>query len=635
LVEWFNNVFPLILREDSDLTNAVQYARAEPSRPALDGPAVLIKGFAKGDRSGEAKHMAERIRRELAIPTPANEEPSTIAVLVRSRTHLPELVEALRDAGIRYRAVKTDRLADRPLVRDLDALRTALTNLADRTAWLSILRAPWCGLALADLLELCRGDEHSTVSELLRQRGSLLSEHAHLALGRCFPVLEDALTRRGRASLRVLVESTWLRLGGPACLADREQGIRDADAYFALLDAQSSAGMLRDPANFAAKLHDLFAPAATGSGIRVEIMPIHQAKGLEWDVVFLPALERRSRQDNKSLLYWRLRRRGEQEFLLLGPMESQGKNDRKAATIEGYLRDIAGDCSREELKRLLYVAATRARKRLYLSAAVPEGRQPDANCILRLLWDVPGMPEEFAPESLESESQEEKAKPELLLRRLPATFVAPQMPEPLQWNSPPRNSSEDEHRFEWVGDLLPRVGVVAHAFLQRIALEGALHWDAKRVLSSRPAISVALSRAGVVRGELEQGIARVSEALSRTLEDERGRWLLSPHAEHCCELAVSAVIEGSLQHVRVDRTFIEDGTRWLIDYKITEQLGGDPRRFVQMQVEKYRPDMQRYARVLRVFDPRPVRCALYLPLLGEFCPVDVDLPFCAGLPEQS
>jgi ATP-dependent exoDNAse (exonuclease V) beta subunit len=79
-----------------------------------------------------------------------------------------------------------------------------------------------------------------------------------------------------------------------------------------------------------------------------------------------------------------------------------------------------------------------------------------------------------------------------------------------------------------------------------------------------------------------------------------------------------------LQHIRVDRTFIEAGTRWLVDYKITEQLGGDPRRFVQMQVEKYRSDMQRYVRVLRIFDNRPVRCALYLPLLGAFCPVEVE-----------
>jgi ATP-dependent exoDNAse (exonuclease V) beta subunit len=631
LVEWFNRIFPIILREDSDLTNAVQYAGAEPSRPALDGPAVLTKGFAQRDRAGEAKHLAECIRRELAIPTPATEKPATIAVLVRSRTHLPELVEALHTAGIEYRAVKTDRLSDRPLVRDLDALRTALTNLADRTAWLAIVRAPWCGLALADLLELCRGDERSTVRELLRHRRAQLSEHAQLALARCVPVLEDALTRAGRTSPRALVESTWLRLGGPACLTDREQGIRDADAYFALLDVQSSAGTLLDPGHFAEKLHDLFAPADTRGGIRVEIMPIHQAKGLEWDVVFLPALERRSRQDDKRLLYWRLRRRREQEFLLLGPMEASGKKDRKSATIEGYLREIANDCSREELKRLFYVAATRARKRLYLSAAVPESRQPDANSILRLLWDIPGMQQEFAPPAVQESATQtnEKTKPELLLRRLPATFVSPVLPEPLRWNSSQTNSSEEEHRFEWVGDLLPRVGVVAHSFLQRIAQEGATDWDAKRILSARPAISAALSRAGVMRGELEQGIARVSQALSRTLEDDRGRWMLSPHPEHRCELAVSAVIEGRLEHVRVDRTFIEEGTRWLIDYKITEQLGGDSRRFVQMQVDKYRPDLQRYVRVLSVYDLRPVRCALYLPLLGEFCPVDVELP-CAG-----
>jgi ATP-dependent helicase/nuclease subunit A len=626
LVEWFNRIFPLVLREDSDLTNAVRYADAEPSHPALDGLAVQIKGFAKTDRAAEARHLAERIRRELEIPTPANEKPSTIAVLVRSRTHLPELVEALRAAGIDYRAVKTDRLSARPLVRDLEALRSALTNLADRTAWLAILRAPWCGLALADLLELCRGDERSTVRELLHQRGRQLSKQARAALARCLPVLEDALAQRGRGSLRAVVESTWLRLGGPACLADRQQGIRDTDAYLALLDEQSSAGMVRDPENFARKLHDLFAPADTRSNIRVEIMPIHQAKGLEWDVVFLPALERRPRQDDKSLLYWRLRHRGEQEFLLLGPMEAPGKKDRKSATIEGYLRDIASECSREELKRLFYVAATRARKRLYLSAVVPDGGLPDANSVLRLLWDVPGMQQEFAPEQKESDGQdEEKSRPQLLLRRLPAIFVTPLLPEPLQWSPAPRSASEEEHRFEWVGDLLPRVGVVAHSFLQRIALEGPSLWDAERLTSARQAISAALLRAGVMRGELEQGVARVSEALSRTLNDERGRWLLSPHAEHRCELAVSAVIEGRLQHVRVDRTFIEDGTRWLIDYKITEQLGGDSRRFVQMQVEKYRPDMQRYVRVLRIFDTRPVRCALYFPLLGEFCPVEIEL----------
>jgi len=628
LVEWFNRVFPLILREDSDLTNAVQYAEAESSRPVLDGPAVQIRGFADGAREEEAKHLAECIRRELAIPTPADENPSTLAVLVRSRTHLPHLVEAFRSAGIEYRAVKTDRLSERPLIRDLEALRTALADLADRTAWLAVLRAPWCGLALADLLELCRGDERSTVRELLRQRSSMLSDHAQTALARCVPVLEDALSRQGRGSVRALVESTWLRLGGPVCVTDRAQGIRDAETYFALLDAESSAGMVRDPENFARKLDDLFAPADTRSGIRVEIMPIHQAKGLEWDVVFLPALERCTRQDEKSLLYWRLRRRGEDEFLLLGPMEAAGNSDRKAATIEGYLRDIASECSLEELKRLFYVAATRARKRLYLSAALSASGQPKTGSILRLLWDVPGMQQEFAPaESLEVSAsvahQKEKTPSELLLRRLPLTFVPPQAPEPLQWSCSHRRGEEGQHSFDWAGELARHVGVVAHSFLQRIALEGLSNWDARRVAAARPAIVASLLRSGVEHGRLEEGTVRVTEALCKTLEDERGRWLLSPQAEHRCELKVSAVIEGEMQHVRIDRTFIEDGTRWVIDYKTSPQEGGNLERFLRMQVEKYRPDMQRYVRVLGMFDPRPIRCALYFPLLGRLCPIEV------------
>lgn len=632
LVEWFNTIFPLILREESDLTNAVRYGKpAEPSRPALDGAPVLIKGFAAGDRVAEARHLAQCVRRELDAPTADGAEPSSIVVLVRSRAHLPELVAALREQQIRYRAVKTDRLADRSLVRDLEALRVALNDLADRTAWLSVLRAPWCGLALADLLELCRGDERSTIRGLLREREPRLSAQARAALARVLPVLDDALDRCGRIAPRELVESTWLRLGGPACLStdECEQGARDAEAYFNLLDAQSSAGSVRDPESFANKLHDLYAPADTDPSIRVEIMPIHQAKGLEWDVVFLPALERRSRQDDKSLLYWRLRHRGAEELLLLGPMEAAGKRaDRKAASIESYMRNLATGCAQEELKRLFYVAATRARQRLYLSASVPETK-PVSNSFLRLLWDVPGMAEAFAPPAVEENAEQETpaptppAAPELLLRRLPATYAAPLLPEPLRWSTPTREAADEEHRFEWVGDLLPRVGVVAHSFLQRIAQDGPEHWTPERVQLARPAIAAALLGAGVTSSDLEQGIARVNLALANTLADERGRWLLSSHPEHRCEFAVSALIDGRLEHVRVDRTFIADGVRWLIDYKITERQGGDPSRFVEMQVEKYLPDMQRYVRVLRAFDPRPVRCALYLPLLGAFCPVEL------------
>ncbi len=65
-------------------------------------------------------------------------------------------------------------------------------------------------------------------------------------------------------------------------------------------------------------------------------------------------------------------------------------------------------------------------------------------------------------------------------------------------------------------------------------------------------------------------------------------------------------MDGRIERIRLDRTFVEDGTRWVVDYKITGREGGDPESFLRLQEEKYRPDMQRYQRVLRQWDV--VRC---------------------------
>ena len=72
-------------------------------------------------------------------------------MLVRARAHLDALLPALRAAGIPFAAVELDALAERQAVLDLASLTHALVQPADRLAWLAVLRAPWCGLALPDL----------------------------------------------------------------------------------------------------------------------------------------------------------------------------------------------------------------------------------------------------------------------------------------------------------------------------------------------------------------------------------------------------------------------------------------------------------------------------------------------------
>ena len=69
----------------------------------------------------------------------------------------------LRANHLPYRAIEIDELGFRPIIQDLFALTKALLHPADRTAWFSILRAPWCGLTLNDLQILAQTENDSTI----------------------------------------------------------------------------------------------------------------------------------------------------------------------------------------------------------------------------------------------------------------------------------------------------------------------------------------------------------------------------------------------------------------------------------------------------------------------------------------
>jgi ATP-dependent exoDNAse (exonuclease V) beta subunit len=79
----------------------------------------------------------------------------------------------------------------------------------------------------------------------------------------------------------------------------------------------------------------------------------------------------------------------------------------------------------------------------------------------------------------------------------------------------------------------------------------------------------------------------------------------------------------------LDRTFVEDGTRWIIDYKISSHGGGDLEGFLINEAERYRDQLRRYKSAVAVTETRPIRTALYFPLLDRFCEVSI-----APAPEQ-
>ncbi|HUO61423.1 MAG TPA: 3'-5' exonuclease, partial [Candidatus Acidoferrales bacterium] len=580
--------------------------------------AMRACSFPPGEHDAEAEHIATCIGEELQ-----RDSACTISVLVRARTHLPAILAALRSHDIQFRAVDIDPLSEVQAVRDLESIRRALMHPADRVAWLAVLRAPWCGLTFADLWKLCCGDAVSTVRELLRARMPELSIDGQQRALRVIDVFNWAEQHRGRMPFYEWLRATWVQLGGMASLpADDEVALGAVQAYFDLLRKFESQGAAPDGPEFEAQLMLLYAPPNTAPDIRVEVMTIHKAKGLEWDVVFLPGLGRKPNGGNRQLLHWRERELNGEENVLLAPVDPAGEKS-KHPSLAKYLSTLEKEAGREETKRLLYVAATRARKRLYLTTCAPDTPQPHKDSLLAPLWNVPGIREQFEQINITAQSCES----EHVWRRLPAEWKLPVPPDPLHWEHARVPHTEGAHTYEWVGDLLPKIGTVVHAVLQQIAREGIQKWSAERISESRSLIVAALLAEGVSAAELDHSVLRAQNALERTLSDERGRWLLQLHEQAACELALTGTGNGETRSIKIDRTFIEDGVRWIVDYKTADREGAGREQFVAIQVEKYRGDLERYAKLMRHFDPRhEIRCALYFPLLQHFelVPITVE-----------
>ena len=248
-----------------------------------------------------------------------------IAVLVRARTHLELIARRLRKAEIPFRAVEIEQLSERQEVKDLTALTRALLHPMDRIAWLTVLRAPWCGLTLRDLHTLGGSDikdySQPAMLTLLRERTPLLSEDGQRRAARVLAVLEDALRGKHRqVSLARWVERTWVTLGGRACV-DRA-GYANVHAFFAMLEqlGPEAAGLEEQIAELCAQPD----PAAS-ERCGVQLMTIHKAKGLGFDVVIVPGLGRATRTESQPLLRWL------EQTRLVGPAEQEEQRVRSCS----------------------------------------------------------------------------------------------------------------------------------------------------------------------------------------------------------------------------------------------------------------------------------------------------------------
>ena len=307
------------------------------------------------------------------------------------------------------------------------------------------------------------------------------------------------------------------------------------------------------------------------------------------------------------------------EHLLVAPMKQKGAVAGEATAYD-YLKKLEAERAAHEAERLLYVAATRAIRSLHLvGVAVPDERKDDglkapaAGSLLKLLW--PGVAQPLFAAALATADDAAPTPagidpasfvpPLVRLREVGLPEVLRQLPEAPR---PADNPLDVEGEAEGLV-LEAAVGTLVHRCLELIVGEGLVAWPAARVDGLLPAWQRWLQGQGHDAAAAAAGAAEAQEAVRRTLASERGRWLLAEHAEGGAEQAWSSRDgEATRQHV-IDRVFVADGCRWIVDYKTVRVAEAElPRR-----AEGFRPQLERYAALFRD-DPLPLRLAIYFPL---------------------
>jgi len=624
IVEWVNGAFARVMPPAEDIVSgAVPYTASASVRAALPGEAVTVHPLFGDDGAEEAQRVAE-----IVADARRGDTAATVAILVRSRAQLRHIVPQLKAAGLRFRAIDIDPLGGRPVVQDLLALTRALAHPGDRVAWLALLRAPWCGLTLADLHALAGDAVPAILWDALSDDARIggLSPDGRTRVLRLRAVLAECIGHRLRKPLREQVAGAWHALGGPACV-DSASELEDAETYFRYLDAHEDAGELPDREAFEEGLEDLYAAADPAAGDGLQIMTVHKSKGLEFDVVILPGLARTTRGDDKKLFLWTEQPGAKGAGgLLLAPIHA---TEEDSDPIYDWIRRFHAHKQHLEDGRLLYVAATRARRRLHLFGSVAvktheDGTQtvnaPSSLSLLGKLW--PAVSPAFETAARDHVPPDGStlggAGPAPLLRRLSSAWVLPAAPPAACWK-PPAGAArmQDALEFSWAGETARHVGTVVHRWLQRIAEDGAEGWDERRVGALMPAIRAALAAQGVVDAGLGDAAMRVSRALVNCLADGRGRWILGPRPQARSEWRLTGISGGQLSSIVIDRTFVDDdGVRWIIDYKTSMHEGADLDAFLDNERERYRGQLERYARMLGAGGGMHIRLGLYFPLLG-------------------
>ncbi len=568
-----------------------------------------------------AQKVATRLRRLADDRTPIEDRDSgraiparfrDIMILVRRRTHVPDIERALAAEGIPFARQSRQTLLNHLEVQDMHALLKFLINPTDDLSLVQVLRSPLYGITDGELMELARagGGQPLPWAERLEQHAAC-QDAAH-PFRRAAEHIRAWQKDIGRIPTHDLLDRIYFETDALCRYQEAQQGERGRQAAsnlirFLEMTLEFDSGRYPSATAFTHYIDDMRAGRLEGSDApdslqaeadnlddRVQILTVHMAKGLEKPIVVYAEFSEQRPQEKAGdiLLDWPAGEERPIRFLL------QPDRDGMDACSQACLDQMREKRQAEEINQH-YVAFTRARQILILCQHQTMHERLSERleaCGGRLdaktgIWSMesggrPPVSAEPPPARTPPPSSEGMDRP----------LTLPDMPPPSRKE---HSTDADKRTDDSTGRRLALMrGTAIHKMIELI-LTGRISQGA---LAQLAAASGHTSRDARFQGWLAEAQAVVDDP------DLKAVFQPAPQVRAHTEVHVVCQRDGQEGHGVIDRLLLSPDEAWIIDFK--SDAAKDAKQ-LEACAKRYEAQLREYARFIRtVYPERSIRCSL-------------------------
>ena len=490
------------------------------------------------------------------------QENLNVAILVRTRSKLPAILNQLAVHNFSYSGVDLFPLGERLYIRDLWNLTKLFIEPGNRVYELAVLRSPLCGLTLEELEKIARLDPKTSILEFL-----VANPFNCARLNYFLEVYANAWQQRLQSPLCSQILNIANELSFFKTLSAHE--LDEVMLFFKLFEQISEKHDLPSIANIQEKLDNTYVSSA--GELKLQVMTIHKSKGLEFDWVILPDMGSKSQTSEKHIFKW-LTTSSERVIL--------PNTNHSIQLIEWYEKQQ----EQHELQRLCYVAFTRAKKRLYCL----DSQTQASNGSLRNLFakDYFQAGETSALSNhVEQVPQQKRIKQEDYIQKIHTEYLY-HLGE--TFNNATRSKT---------------IGIVTHLMLQ---------WVCQYCPEDYATIPWSLAAQklryyGFYDQKNTSMLEEVQQLVLNFLKHPVGQWIAQPREFAKNEFSL-LITDGEItRNIIIDRVFIDNERIWIVDFKSKQDS------------DKYRNQLNRYASAIGQLYPNyPITCGLFFLATGAW-----------------